>query len=110
MEINKWCCLCEAILKIEIPNFTLLLTLAAGAKSIEKIKWEKNIDSCVSQMKRTGTFSYEFLGAVPIPATVDKPNTPADALESGINHLNIGNLTLNDVASDDRNADSCLEF
>jgi len=30
----------------------------------------------------------------------DNPNSPADALQSGTNHLNIGNLTLSDVVDD----------
>jgi len=57
-----------------------------------------------------GYFPYECPVPVPIPDTGEKPDTPTDAIQSGINHLNIGNLTLSDVAGDDSNDDSDLEF
>ena len=34
--------------------------------------------------------------------TGDKSDTPTNVLESGTNHMNIGNLTLSDVVNDDR--------
>jgi len=64
--------------------------------------------------KELGHFSYECPSAVPIPAVSDNPNSPADALQSGTNHLNIGNLTLSDVVDDnsivDDKSDEDLNF
>jgi hypothetical protein len=47
--------------------------------------------------KELGHFSYECPAAVPIPVTGVNHDSPADALQSGTNHLKIGNLTLSDV-------------
>ena len=52
-------------------------------------------------MLRLGDYPNEIPAEVPIPATVDKPDIPTDALQSGANNLNIGNLTLSDVVGDD---------
>jgi len=38
----------------------------------------------------------------------DKPDIPANAIESGTNYLNIGNLTLSDVVRDASDEDSDL--
>ena len=46
---------------------------------------------------------------VPIPTTSDNPNSPTNALQSGTNHLNNGNLTSRDVV-DDNSDNSDLEF
>jgi len=66
--------------------------------------------------KELGHFSYECPAAVPILATRDNPDSPNNALQSGTNHLNIGNLTLSDVVDDNivvddkSDEDSDLEF
>jgi len=65
---------------------------------------------CGNRFKKQGHFSYECTALLHIPVTSDKPDTPMNAIETGNNHLNIGKLTLNDVASDDSNEDSGLEF
>ena len=68
------------------------------------------------RFKELEHFSYECPVAVPIPATGDNPNSPANALQAGTNHLSIGNLTLSDVVDDNSvvddlsDEDSDLEF
>jgi len=41
------------------------------------------------RFKELEHFSYECPVAVPIPVTGDNPNSPANALQSGTNHLSI---------------------
>jgi len=84
-------------------------TTGANVSSGGKKSRDKSAVVC-HRCKGLGQFSYECPAAVPIPATGDKPDAPADALQSGTNHLNIGNLTLSDVVDDDSDEDSDLEF
>ena len=66
--------------------------------------------------KELGHFSYECPAAVPILDTREDSDIPTNALQSGTNHLNIGNLTLSDVVDDNivvddkSDEDSDLEF
>ena len=86
-----------------------------GVNSGGKKSRDKSTVVC-HRCKELGHFSYECPAAVPILATSDNPDSPADALQSGTNHLNIGDLTLSDVADDNSIADdksdedSDLEF